>query len=325
MENQNSQPVVAKPVQPDEGETNLIDLLIVLAKHKMMIIKMTFVAALLAVVISLLLPNIYTGTAKILPPQQGQSSASVLLNQLGGLAGVAGSSLGIKNTNDLYIAMLKSRTVMEKIALQFDLLKVYGQKTITGTLMALEQNVSVSAGKDGVIAIEVRDLEPKRAADMANAFVEQLDKLIHSYALTDASQKRAFFELQLRQAKNKLTDAELVLDRTPNTSLHYLDAVRNLKYQEAVWEILAKQFEMAKMDEAKDYPLIQILDKALPPERKSKPKRALIVILVALVAFMLAVIWAFIRESLVRTGDNPEQIARLTVLRNALKFTGQPG
>ena len=96
---------------------------------------------------------------------------------------------------------------------------------------------------------------------------------MQTFSLTDAAQKRTFFEQQLRQAKDKLTDAEIRLDRTLNTSLQYLDAVRNLKYQEAVWEILARQYEMSKLDEAKDYPLIQVLDTATPPEKKSKPKR----------------------------------------------------
>ena len=117
-----------------------------------------------------------------------------------------------------------------------------------------------------------------------------------------------------------MTDAELVLDKTPNTSLEYLDAVRNLKYQEAVWEILAKQFEMSKMDEAKDFPLIQMLDKAIPPERKAKPKRSMIVILATLVAFFIAVIWAFIKEALSRSGTNSEQAARIQELRRVFRW-----
>jgi len=320
MENQTSHSVVTQPRQPDDDEINLLDLLIVLAKHKKMIIGVTFVAALLAVGSALLMTNIYTGTAKILPPQQNQSSASILLSQLGGLAGLAGGSLGIKNPNDLYVAMLKSRNITEKIARRFDLQKVYGQETLTGTLKALEGNTSITSGKDGVITIEVDDKDPQIAANMANAFIEELDKLMQTYSLTDASQQRTFFEQQLRQAKNKLTDAELVLDKTPNTSLQYLDAVRNLKYQEALWEILVKQFEMTKMDEAKDFPLIQILDKATPPEKKSKPKRSLIVILATLAAFFMAIVWAFIKEALTRSNDDPEQGARLQALRRSFRW-----
>ena len=327
MENQTSQPVAVQSGQPeskqidqgrfDEDEINLLDLLIVLAKHKKRIIGLTFAAALLAIGYALSLTNIYTGTTKILPPQQSQSSASALLSQLGGLAG---SSLGIKNPNDLYVAMLKSRNVMERIVQRFDLQEVYEQKTLTGTLKALEGGTIITSGKDGVITVEVFDKDPQLAANMANAFIEELDKLLQTYSLTDASQKRAFFDQQLRQAKDKLTDAELKLDKTPNTSLEYLDALRNLKYQEALWEILAKQFEMAKLDEAKDFPLIQVLDKATPPEKKSKPKRSLIVILATLVAGFLAVIWAFIKEALARSNDDPEQAVRLSELRELLRW-----
>ena len=303
--------------QPEEDEINLLDLLIVLAKQKKVILGMTFGAALLAAGISVLLHNIYTGTAKILPPQSSQSSSvnAIMLAQLGGLAGAAGSALGLKDPNALYLAMLKSRNIMEKVARRFDLQKVYDKKFMVDTLKALEKESSITAGKDGVITVEVDDEDPQRAAAMANAFIEELNKLMQTFALTEAAQRRQFFETQMKPAKDKLTDAEITLDKTPNTSLRYLDALRNLKYQEAVYEILAKQFEMAKLDEAKDAPLIQILDKATAPEKKSKPKRSLIVILATLVAFFLAVIWAFMKEAMLRAKQEPVQSERISTLK----------
>ena len=315
-----NQTITSTPQEMPDDEINLLDLLIVLAKHKVMILIVTLGAALLAVGASLLMPNVYTGTARILPPQQGQSSASALLGQLGGLAGLAGGAMGIKNPADIYLAMFKSRTLMEKIVNRFGLRQLYEAKTLTDTLKTLESNTTFTAGKDGVITVEVSDHDQKRAADMANAFVEELAIMMQNFALTDASQKRAFFEQQMKQAKNTLTDAELHLDKTPNTSLQYMDAVRNVKYQEAVWEILAKQFEMAKLDEAKDFPLIQVLDHATPPEKKSKPKRSVIVLLATLAAFFLAVLLAFVRESMLRAKQQPEQAERMQVLRNACKW-----
>lgn len=305
---------------PDDDEINLLDLLIVLAKHKAMILKVTLGAALLAVGVTLLMSNVYTGTARILPPQQAQSSASALLGQLGGLAGLAGGAMGIKNPADIYLAMLKSRTLMEKIVNRFGLQQFYKAKTLTDTLKELESNSIFTAGKDGVITVEVSDHDPKRAADMANAFVEELAKMMQNLALTDASQKRIFFDQQMKQAQDKLTNAEIHLDKTPNTNLQYMDAVRNVKYQEAVWEILAKQFEMSKLDEAKDFPLIQVLDQATPPENKSKPKRSMIVILATLLAFFLAVLLAFVRESVLRAKQQPEQAERMQILCNAFKW-----
>lgn len=307
--------------QPDD-EISLLDLLIVLAKHKKMILGLTFAAAILAVCVSLLLPNVYTATTRILPPQSSQSSSvsSMLAAQLGGLAGMAGGALGLKDPNALYVAMLKSRNIMEKVATRFDLQKVYGTKFTVDTLRVLEGASVISAGKEGVILVEVSDEDPQRAAAMANAYIEELDKLVQTYAITDAAHRRQFFETQLKEARDRLTDAEVTLDRTPNTSLHYLDALRNLKYQEGIYEVLAKQFEVAKLDEAKDSPLIQILDKAVVPEKKSKPKRSLIVISVTLAAFLLAVVWAFAREAIARASDQPEQAGRMQELRRFLRW-----
>ncbi len=312
------------PVQSEtaEDEINLIDLLIVVAKHKKMILSVTFAAALLSVGISLLQPNIYTGTTKILPPQSNKSSSlnSVMLDQLGGLAGAAGGALGLKDPNALYISMMKSRTICEKIVNRFSLQKVYEQKTIMDTLKALEKESTIASGKDGVITVEVDDKDPQRAADMANAYVEELNSLLKTLAITEASQRRQFFDSQLKPAKDRLTDAEVMLDRTPTTSLHYLEALRNLKYQESIYQVLAKQFEVAKLDEAKDSPLIQVLDKAYVPERKSKPKRSLIVIVATLIAFFLAVIWAFVSEAMQRAKEQPDQAERLAELSRAFRF-----
>lgn len=307
--------------QPEDDEINLIDLLIVVARNKKMILSTTFGVALLAAGLSLLMPNIYTATTRILSPQQNQSVASGLLNQLGGgaLAGLVGG-LGIKNPNDLYIAMMNSRNIMEKVARRFDLQNLYEKETMDETLKTLDDVSAITAGKDGTISVEVDNKDPVLAAAMANAFIEELNTLMQTFALTDAAQRRQFFETQMKPAKDKLTDAEITLDRTLNTSLKYLDAMRNLKYQEAVYEILAKQYEMAKLDEAKDSPLIQVLDKAVAPEEKTEPKRSLIIILSAMVAFFLAVIWAFIREGMARAEQQPEQEALMRQLRQALRW-----
>ena len=147
-----------------------------------MILIATLGAALLAIGVTLIMPNVYNCTARILPPQQGQSSASALLGQLGGLAGLAGGAMGIKNPADIYLAMFKSRTLMERIANRFALQPLYEAKTLTDTLKELEKNSTFTAGKDGVITVEVSDHDPKRAADMANAFVEELANMMQNFA-----------------------------------------------------------------------------------------------------------------------------------------------
>jgi len=386
------------PVTDQEDEISLLDLLIVLAKHKKLILGLPFLAALLAAGYSLLLPNIYTGTTKILPPQQNQSSAAAMLAQLGGLAGAAGGALGIKNPNDLYIGMLKSRTLADSLIQRFELQKVYEAKTMFDTRSALGASTRIAAGKDGIITIDFDDKDTKRAAAVANAYVEELYKLTQTLAVTEASQRRLFFEKQLTLAKDNLATAEVALRQTqertgliklddqgraiiesvarmraeiaakevqlgamrtfatehnpdyvllaqqlgglraqlvklekasnvgqgdifvptgkvPEVGLEYVRKVRDVKYHEVLFELLARQYEIARVDEARDTSIIQVLDKAIEPERKSKPKRSLIVLLTALVFGFLAVLWAFIKEARERARQNPQQAERLNLLR----------
>src|SRR5882672_2048354 len=196
----------------EEDEIALLDLLIVLAKHKRVVFGVPLAAAIGAATISLLLPNVYTGATRILPPQQSASAASALVNQLGGalggLGGVAGGALGIRNPNDLYVGMLKSRTVADNLIARFELGKVYGKDLLSDARRRLERETTIVAGKDGIITIEVDDKDPKRAAEIANAYVEELMKLTKILADTEASQRRLFFERQLAQAKDNLTASE---------------------------------------------------------------------------------------------------------------------
>jgi len=383
----------------EADEISLLDLAIVLAKHKKLILGLPLVAAIIAVIVTLLMPNIYTGVTRILPPQQSQSTAAAMLIQLGGLADIAGQSLGIKNPNDLYVGMLKSRTVADTLIDRFGLKKVYDENTYHYARMELEKRTMVASGRDGIIKVEVEDKDPKRAAAIANGYVEELYKLTQTLAVTEASQRRLFFERQLDQTRKNLASAEaaarqglekgglVVVDaqgrgmiettarlraqiavkeiqigamrafatgQNPDLrqAQHELDAMkqelakmegtssgrdtadsaskadgmenlrllRDVKYFETIFELLAKQYEIARIDEARDASLIQVLDKAVEPERKSKPKRALIVILSALVAGFITVSWAFVAEALEKARRDPDGSSRLQALRSYLRF-----
>ena len=388
------------PPPQTEDEISLLDLLIVLAKHKKLVLGLPFAVAVLAAGVSLLMPNVYTATARILPPQQSQSTAAAMLGQLGALAGAAGSSLGIKNPNDLYVGMLKSRSVADSLIARYKLKDRYDAETQDDARKRLGEVTSVSAGKDGIIAIEVDDEDPKFAADLANAYVDELHRLNRTLAVTEAAQRRLFFERQLQQTKDSLTRAEVELknvqqatgvvqldaqgraaieavaalrariaakevelaavrtfateqnpdfqrltqelaglrgqlarferggeasalpsaDRLPEAGLDYVRRQREVNYQEKLFELLARQFETAKLDEARNASLIQVLDQAVPPERKSKPRRALIVILSALAAGFLAVILAFLRDARERALQDPEQAQRYRLLGQYMKW-----
>jgi len=386
---------------PDD-EVSLLDLLIVLAKHKRIVLGIPFAAAIAAAIISLLLPNIYTGTVRMLPPQQSASAASALLTQLGalgGLTGAGGGALG-RNPSDLYIGMLKSRTVADNLIARFELNQVYDQSLQSGARSILQNNTTIVAGRDGIIIIDVDDRDPNRAAELANAYVDELVKLTKVLAVTEASQRRLFFESQLLQAKDNLTAAELAarqglqkgglaqvdaqgrsmiavtarlraeisakevqlgamrtfaaegnpeLQRTQqelealrrelarvegsspaaaagqgdpkgNTGLDNLGRLRDVKYYEFLYELLAKQFELAKIDEAKDATIIQVLDKAIEPDRKSRPRRTLIVLLWAFLALFASIVWAFVREAATRARADPEQASRFATLRGYVRW-----
>ena len=385
-------------VQDDEPELSLLDLMLVLARHKKFITLVTATTAIVAVAVSLALPNIYTGTTKILPPQQSGSAAAAMLSQLGGLASLAGGIGGIKNPGDTYVGMLKSRTVADNLIQRFGLMEIYDADYMSAVRKELAAATAIVSGKDGILTIEVDDKDPQRAADLANAYVDELLKLTTVLAVTDAAQRRLFFERQLSQAKERLTLAEAAakqaIDRgglsnieaqgraaleltarlrgqvavkevqisamrgfaaaqNPNlrmaeqelgglkAELAKIDGtqtggsapssggdgfaslrlVRDVKYHEVVFELLAKQFELAKLEEAKESSVVQVMDVAVAPDRKSKPKRAIIVLLATIAGFLLSLVAVFVREAWANGQKDPTQAERFARLREQMRLS----
>jgi uncharacterized protein involved in exopolysaccharide biosynthesis len=194
---------------PPEDEISLLDLLLVVAENARLLIFGPLIAGLVGLGYAFTITPTFTATTRILPPQQQQGAAAMLASQLGGLAGAAG--LNIKSSADTYVALVKSRTVADRLIDRFDLMNIYEQKLRQNARMALEGATKVSSGKDGLITIDVDDKDPKRAADIANAYVQELSKLTGSLAITEAQQRRVFFEKQLQQAQENLKKAELAL------------------------------------------------------------------------------------------------------------------
>ena len=385
------------PTSGDDKEINLFDLLIVLAKQKKLVLGLPLVVAVLAAGISFLLPVSYTATAVVVPPQQSASSSAAMLSQLsGGLAGLAGVA-GIRTPAELYIGMLRSRTVADNLIQRFDLMRVYETEYPSRARKALETKTGVTHVQGGLITIEVDDEDPKRAAAMANAYVDELLNLSKDMAVTEASLRRLFFERQLEQARDNLAKAEeaakrgiekggliqvegqgraiveatarlrgqitakevqigamrtFAADRNPDLQLALKELesmrrelgriegasqgnpeaatesgasgitsvgmLRNVKYFEAIYEFLSKQYELARIDEARDSPVVQVMDRAIVPDRKSKPKRALIVILSTFGALLFGILLAFVREAIARARADPQQASRLFDLKRYL-------
>lgn len=359
-----------------DDQLDVLGAMIFLAKHKKTIFGVPLTAAMVSVAVSFALPNTYKASTKLLPPQQSQSSAMALLSQLGGIAGIATGGSGLKNPNDMYVAMLQSRTIEDRLIDRFNLKQVYKADLREKVRELLENDTDVVSGKDGLITIEVESKDQKLAAPLANAYVDELLKLTRVLAVTEASQRRVFFERQLETTKNNLAAAEAALkhsldthgvisvdadsravletggrlraqismkeiqlnsmrafitnenpdfkrtkeelnslrtelsrlengrgasitdgEKSDDSGLANIKILRDVKYQQMLYELLAKQYEVARLDEAKDSAIIQVLDPAVEPERKFKPKRAIIVLVSTVATFALALVIAFVRES----------------------------
>lgn len=299
----------------------------------------------------------FIATASFITPQQQQSSAAAALaSSLGSLGGLAGAAAGLKTPSDQYVSLMQSAVVRDGVIKRFDLQDVYKAEFPADARVALGTNVRLSTGKkDNLIFIEAEDTDPQRAADIANAHIEELKSLLNTLALTEAQQRRMFFEKQLVDAKAKLADAQRVLiatgfnsaelkaepkaaadtyaklqaelstaevrlallksgraDNSPevlgqqsvianlraqvsrveaptnNPKSSFVDAYREYKYNETMFEIYAKQFELARLDEAKEGTLVQVLDPAEAPVRRAKPRRLTIAGSVGLLVLLLS-------------------------------------
>jgi uncharacterized protein involved in exopolysaccharide biosynthesis len=204
-----------------EIEVSVLDLLVLLVGRKRFIVRFVLGAVVLSIVVSLLLPIRYEAKVVLLPPQQNSSIGSALIGQLGNLgslgslASLAGGGLGLKNPADMYVSLLTSRTVEDAMIERFGLMKEYRVKLMSDTRKELERRTTAIAGaKDGLIRITIEDRDPKRAAELANGYVEEFRKLSASLAITEAARRRLFFEQQVQQAKDKLTEAEEAMAKT---------------------------------------------------------------------------------------------------------------
>ena len=180
-------------------EFDILDVLVIIAARKRLIFLTSVAGFVLAIGLVLLVKPSFTAKTMILPPEQEQSSGAVLMGQFGALASMTGlgGSLGLKNPVDLYIGILQSETVIDRMIKRFDLMAFYHAKRLSDVRAALKNSSKFVADKDGMIAISVTDHDPKRAAAMANAYVQELYQVNNRLALGGASQRRLFYEQQL--------------------------------------------------------------------------------------------------------------------------------
>ena len=367
----------------DDDEISLLDLLQVVADNLRLLVLGPLVAGLLALGYSFTITPTFTATTKFMPPQQQQSGAAAMLAGLGALGGLAGAA-GIKSPADQYVAFLKSRSVQDVLVDRLKLLDRYETKSREDARNALGGSVQIASGKDGLITIDASDKDPAFAAQLANAHVEELGKLLNRLAVTEAQQRRLFFEKQLTNAKDNLVKAEQALKTSgvnssalkasPGAAVEgmaklkagitvqeiklasmrgylaesapdfkqaqtelaamraqmaraekeepaansgdsdYIARFRDFKYHETLFELFAKQYEMARIDESREGAVIQVLDAAQPPERKSKPKRAQMAMMTTLATGFALLLFVFIHHALRSAASNVESATKLARL-----------
>jgi uncharacterized protein involved in exopolysaccharide biosynthesis len=328
----------------------------------------------------------YTAKTQFLPPQQQQSAAASMLASLGAFGGFSGALTGIKSPAEQYIAFMNSVSVQDALIERLKLVEKYKAKLKTDARLALSGSVRIASGKDGLISVEAYDKDPKFAAELANAHVEELRNLLGRLAVTEAQQRRMFFDKQLQITKENLAKADFalkssginssVLKSSPSSAVEavarlkagisvqevklgtmrnyltesspdfkqalselaslktqlvlaekeepavqgvsdYVARYREFKYQETMFELFAKQFELAKVDESREGAVIQVLDVAEPPERKSKPNKALIGIIATLASGFAILLFVFVRAAMNNASQDEETKRRLIALKGS--------
>lgn len=195
---------------PDEDEISLIDLATALGEEKATLFAIPLLTTLVAVVVSLLMTPIFTAKTVVMPPQQQQSGAAAALASLGGLAGLAGAAGAIKSPDEMYVAFLGSEGMQNRIIAEMKLQERYEAKTLSDTRKALKEQMRISSDKkSGLLSIEADDKDPAFAAELANRHVVELRAMLGRLAVTEAQQRRQFYEQQIQQTQDKLSLAEV--------------------------------------------------------------------------------------------------------------------
>ena len=385
-------------------DVHLLTLVLILARRWRIIAAACVLAAVIGIALALLLPVRYTAEVTILPPQQQNSMlTSALASEFGGLnsfASLAGGGLGLKNPNDMYVSMFKSRVVEDELIRRFKLQQEYGKKYLSDTRKAFEKRAAVEGGqKDGLIHIAVQDRDPRRAADIANGYVEQFRTLSQHLAISEASQRLVFLEGQVNESKQHLAEAEdamrnteqktglIALDsqaraliesaaylraqiaakqvqiegmrayatdqnaalteaqqelaalraqmqkltgsqdvdgmivprgQVTEAGLEYMRKMRDVKYYEAEFGLLSRQLELARIDKAREGSLIQVVDPAYPPDKRSFPHRALIVVFASCAGLFLGILFALLQARFQYLSADPRTRSLLVRIRAAV-------
>jgi uncharacterized protein involved in exopolysaccharide biosynthesis len=365
-------------------------------EHRRMFFRVALYSLLASTVLAFLISKRYEATAQIMPPEGSSGAETAILNALNArgvgegidgalgsmaIGGIAGNLMGLKSSGALFVSMMGSRTITDRIIEQFNLDRVYHTPKIEDTRLALWHHIDISEDrKSGVLSVTVTDTDPQRAAAMAQAYVTELNKLVVQVSTSSARRERIFLEERLKAVKADLDNAvkrfsefssenaaidvptqskvmvesaagiqgQLIvaesqlqelqqiyasgnirvralqarieglkkqlqklggsespeennplypsIRKLPLLGVTYFDLYREYKIQETVYALLTQQYEMAKVEEARQTPSINVLDTAVVPTKKSFPPRRTIVMLGTSTGVVLAAVWLFVRR-----------------------------
>jgi len=318
------------------------------------------IATLVTVVVALLLPPWYRAQAVLLPPSEEQSGFGIA-SLVRGLA-MPGVRIPTEATPaDVFVAILQSRTVSEQVVKRFDLQRHYHRKLLGDAVGELHRHAGFKLSAAGTLEISVEDHDRRRAADMANAYVDLLDRFNREVRMTKGRRTRIFLEQRLTETRVELTRSERVLtdyqakrkavavsaemssaiesaaqlsaqrmalqvrlgvlrsysrgpseeqqqvleqlaqldrqlQKLPSTGIDIARLLRDVKTQEQLYLLLTAQFEEAQLAEARDVVTVEVLDKAVPPERKVRPRRGFMIGGAFLLSLAVGGVWAAFQE-----------------------------
>jgi capsule polysaccharide export protein KpsE/RkpR len=398
--------------------------------HRRLLLRVAAVALALSLAVVFLIPKSYDSTARIMPPENSGAGTALFaalagrgMGDLGGLSTIAGSLLGAHTSGPLYVDLLRSATVSGDLIDRFQLQQVYGKRYRVDTAKKLARRTSVTEDKrSGVISITVEDPDPRRARDIAQGYLDELNLLVNRTNTSSAHQERVFIERRLAGAKDDLeraqkdmsefasthttidikeqtratveaaahleaqiiveqsqldslrqvygdenvrvrservriadlkrelekisgtsaplpsddnpdTESSASLDRTsaiypplrqiPRLAVPYADIYRRVRVQETVFEMLTQQYEIARIQEAKEIPVVRVIDSPGVAEKKSFPPRALFALLLTLLSVAVAAVSILFRHrwEQVNAGDPRKTLSRRIArdLRSALQ------
>jgi uncharacterized protein involved in exopolysaccharide biosynthesis len=394
-EQASSRPDAAAPSRGDDGMIGVLTALGEAKKGVALVVALALAAGLAA---AFLLPARYTARTVLLAQQHTQLAGSGVAGTLGVLAASAGVASAFKSPEELYVGLLQTDSVADALIRRFRLQDRYDEASLAGTRRALARATRLGSDRrSSLITLEVEDRDAGFAAQLANGYVDELQKLLTRIAVTEAQQRRLYFERQMDKAKIELAKAELSAKRAqerhglisldaqtqtaigaaaqlraqivarevqlqamrpyagpdnpelkrllaeigglrtqllkleggvdravpvgadPADALANVRVFRELKYQEAMYASMAQQLQLAKAEEAMDAPLVQQVDAALPPDRRSWPARTWIMVGAGVIGLLLGTLYALGRRMMQEARLDPWRARRLQALAAAWK------